>query len=401
MNKQLSRWLMTLGPGIITAAMVFGPSKITITSMMGARYGYDLLWIILVAIGFMIVFTQMAARVGLATPDSLLTTIGEKFGKAARIAIGIGVFLVCISFQAGNAIGTGISISEATGTRPAIWIILFNLIGIAMLFLRSFYKAFEKLMMALIGIMLGAFFITLFFTKPSLGGMVQGIIPSIPDGSQTLLIAFMASCFSIVGALYQAYMVQEKRKSRPDLEQRPKDTLPGMIILGGLSAIVLICSAAVLHARGIPVNTAMDMARALEPLFGQYATAIFLTGLFGASFSSLIGNAALGGTLLGDGLGYKGQLNSTAVKIYIGIIMVVGAAIAIIFGKLPMELITLAQAVTIFVVPFIGYALYSIANDAPIMGSYVNTRFQKTVALVGLVVMFGLAVSNAKNLFFS
>ncbi len=82
----------------------------------------------------------------------------------------------------------------------------------------------------------------------------------------------------------------------------------------------------------------------------------------------MIGNAALGGTLLGDALGYGGSLQSGMVRFFIGVIMVIGSVVAISFGKLPLELIVLAQAVTIFVVPFIGVALYLIANDEKIMG---------------------------------
>ena len=60
-------WLSILGPGVITAALVFGPSKMTITSKMGADYGFSLLWVVIVAICFMTVFTNMAARIGIAT----------------------------------------------------------------------------------------------------------------------------------------------------------------------------------------------------------------------------------------------------------------------------------------------------------------------------------------------
>ncbi|WP_373512782.1 divalent metal cation transporter, partial [Persicitalea sp.] len=112
MTKQntVVRWLQTLGPGLITAALVFGPSKLTITSKLGASYGFELLWIIPVAILFMIVFTTMSARIGLATDQSLLSSIKARFGKTAATVVGIGVFLVCISFQAGNAIGVGIAV---------------------------------------------------------------------------------------------------------------------------------------------------------------------------------------------------------------------------------------------------------------------------------------------------
>src|SRR5690606_1916591 len=100
-SNRLMKWLVALGPGIVTAAIVFGPSKITITSKMGAMYGYSLLWVVVIAIFFMIIFTNIASRIGVATGQSLLMTIRQKYGAWASGLIGIGIFLVATSFQAG------------------------------------------------------------------------------------------------------------------------------------------------------------------------------------------------------------------------------------------------------------------------------------------------------------
>ncbi len=256
-------------------------------------------------------------------------------------------------------------------------------------------------MIALIIMMLFAFIVTMVMSKPSVAGIAGGLVPEIPTGSQKLIIAFMASCFSIVGAIYQSYLVQERKRLRPEVKQTGKETLPGMLILGFMSATVMICAATVLHPAGIKISSATDMAMALEPVFGNAAAGLFLIGLFGASFSSLLGNAALGGTLLGDALGFGGMLSSKMVRLFIAVIMIIGATVAIIFGKLPLELIVLAQAVTIFIVPFIGVALFFVANDAKIMGPLKNNLFTNIAAGIGLLIMLGLAVSNAITLFFS
>lgn len=399
-SASLLKWLASLGPGIITAALVFGPSKITITSKMGAEYGYSLLWIVVVAIFFMAVFTTMAARIGLAAQQSFLNTIRERWGKRASIGLGIGIFLVTASFQAGNSIGVGIALAEATQTSTKPWIILFNGIAIGLLFFRTFYKVLEKLMITLISIMLFAFVITLFLAKPDFAKVAMGFVPSLPAGSQGLTIAFVASCFSIVGALYQSYLVQERRRINPGVVLNSNASRPGIVILGILSAIVMICGAAILHPQGIKVVSATDMAKALEPLFGRFSSTLFLSGLFGASFSALIGNATLGGTLLGDALGYGSQLNTKAVRGLIALVMVIGAAVALSFGKLPLELIILAQSVTILIVPFIGLAMYAIANDTRIMGQYRNTLPARVAGGLGLLLIIGLAISNVKELFF-
>jgi Mn2+/Fe2+ NRAMP family transporter len=385
---------------MITAALVFGPSKVTITSKLGAQYGFDLLWIIVVAIFFMVIFTAMSSRIGMATDQSFLNIVKMKWGKPAAVATGVGVFLVCASFQAGNSIGIGISIAELTKSSPTPWIIAFNAFGISLLFFRSFYKVLEKIMIALIIVMLVAFMVTLFLSAPSLPQIAGGLVPAVPTGSLGLVIAFMASCFSIVGACYQSYLMQERRRIHPAGKQSSADSFPGILILGIMSAIVLICAAAVLHPKNLPVNSGSDMARVLEPLFGNYASAFFLIGLFGAAFSSLIGNASLGGTLMGDALGYGSSFNSTVVRSLIALIMIIGAVIAIMFGSLPIELMIFAQSITILVVPFIGIALYLIANDVAIMGTLKNSGATKVFAGLGLLVLFSLAIKNIQTLFF-
>lgn len=392
-------WLHSLGPGIIIAALIFGPSKITITTILGANYDYALLWIVAVAIFFMIIFTSMSARIGLAMKTSLLTAIRAKWGKPVGIACGLGVFLVTASFQAGNSIGIGISIGEATHTSQVWWIILFNLVAIGLLFFRTFYKVLEKIMIALVFLMLFAFVTTLLLVRPDPWSILSGFVPRIPEGSLWLVIAFIASCFSLVGACYQSYLVQERLRIHPDIHQTGKESLAGMCLLGIMSAILLVCAAAVLHPMHITINSATDMARALEPSFGKYASYLFLAGLFGASFSALIGNATLGGTLTGDALGLGGKLSSRATRGLIALIMALGAAVAIGFGRLPLQLIVFAQAITIFIVPFIGVALYLVANDRALMGPYRNRVFSNVAGAVGLLVMIFLALSNLRSLF--
>jgi Mn2+/Fe2+ NRAMP family transporter len=348
----------------------------------------------------MMIFTSMSARIGLATQRSVLQTIREKWGKAAAVGTGVGVFFVTASFQAGNSIGVGISLGELLHTPAYPWIITCNLVALGLLFFRSFYKLLEKIMMLLIGLMLFAFVSTLLLSRAPITSIVKGVVPAVPAGSVGLIVAFIASCFSVVGAFYQSYLVQERRRLSPGLKQSSRSSYAGMIMLGFLSVTVLICASVVLHPAGIKVQTATDMARALQPLFGHYASVLFLCGLFGASFSALVGNSSVGGTVLSDALGRGSSLRSGTVRILIALIMITGAAIALIFGRLPLELIIFAQTVTIFVVPFIGLALYLIAGDRGIMGEQANGSWTKGVAATGLVILFILAVTGAWELFF-
>lgn len=395
-----ARLFRSLGPGIITAALVFGPGSLTLASRLGSAYAYRMLWVIAAAVVLMIVFTSMNARIGAAAPRSLLMVIREKWGRMAAILTGTGVFLVTASFQAGNVAGVGIAFAGLFGSPIAPWAIAFTLAGIGLLFFKAFYSVLEKVMMVLTGLMIVAFLVTMIWVKPSLSGIASGFVPAIPDGAFGLIIATVASNFSIVGAFYQSYLVRERGWRENEVKKALTDSIVGIVILGLIGSMILITAAAVLHARSAEVRTATDMAAALEPLLGAKAETLFMFGLFSASFSSLIGNATIGGALLGDALGFGSKLHSPRVRFLIALVMILGAVVALAFGGLPLELIVFAQSLTIFIVPFIGIAVYAVANDRAVMGSLRNRAFSNVLGGLGLLILIILAVSNAKELFF-
>ena len=394
------KWVGWLGPGFITAALVLGPGSITISSTLGASFGYSLLWVILISTIFMITFVGMSIRISLATDCSLLTTIREKWGNPVAVIIGIGIFLVTASFQAGNAVGAGLAFSELSDTHITPWIITFSLASISLLYFKQFYKILEKLMLVLVGVMLLSFLGTLIIVKPSLSGITGGLVPAIPSGSLMLAVALVASSFSMGGAFYQSYLVKEKKWKREEHKQAKYEGVSGIAVLGLISAIILICAATVLQPLDITITSAADMGLAIEPLFGGLATTLFMMGLFGASFSSLIGNATVGGTLLSDALGFGSRLSDRNTRLFIMAVMIIGAIVAVWFGGIPIDLIVFAQGVTIFVVPFVGIILYMTAANKEIVGEFHNSTRSNIFGFLGLVFLITLAFMNAKALFF-
>jgi manganese transport protein len=381
--------------------LVLGPGSLTVSSIIGANFGYHLIWALALATIIMMVFTEMSARIGMATNQTLLTTIRQKYGKTVSILIGIGAFLVTASFQAGNAIGSGVALSVLTGTSQDLWTILFTLFAMSLLFFKNFYKILEKLMLVLVAIMLFSFVTTLIIAKPSLTGIVGGLVPSIPSGSLLLMIALFATTFSIVGAFYQSYLVQEKGWNKSNMKEGMRESYSGIIILGLISGVVMMSAAAVFLPQGIAIGSVTDMGKSLEPLYGSWATVIFMIGLWGAAVSSLTGNATIGGALLADALGLGRKLSDKAVRYCIIAVMAIGAIVAVAFGRIPVQLITLAQAVTITVVPLIGIALYMVTNDKKVMGEFHNTTTKNIIGIIGLIVLIVLAGNTIRTLFFA
>ena len=390
----MKKFLQYMGPGIITAALVFGPGSLTITSKLGSLYAYQHIWVIVLAIFFMVIFTEMGARIGVATGSSLLTIIREKWGRVASALLGLGIFAITASFQAGNTMGASVAFAELFGTDSFPWVIAFTLVAISLLFFSSFYQVLERLMIALVGVMLLSFFVTLLLARPNLVALVAGLVPSLPAGSEVLTIALIASSFSVVGAFYQGYLVKEKGWRKEEVREAGRESLAGVMILGMISLFILANAATILYPQGIQVTTANDMGLALEPLYGSTATVIFMLGLFGASFSSLIGNATIGGSLLADAFSLGSQLKSSRVRGMIMLVMLIGAAIALAFGRLPLELIVFAQAITVIIAPAVGIALLVLANDTSRMGALRNSRWKNIGGVAGLLLLLFLSGSQ-------
>ena len=387
-----------IGPGLITAALVFGPGSLTVNTKLGASYGYLLLWVILISIFFMISFTRLSGTIGCLTKESLMQMISRIYGRWTAFFLGIGIFFIGSSFQAGNSIGAGVAFYEMFGISNAFWIVLISVIAIVLIYARSFYKVLEIVMSILVILMLFCFLITLILSKPDLNGILSGLKFEMPAGSDLLVVALVASSFSIVGAFYQSYLVQAKGWSANDINTSGQESLRGILILGFLSAMVMMCAASILHHQNIEVNHAADLGLALEPLFGETTKMLFMTGLFAASFTSLLGNATIGGTILGDAFGFGHDLQNPRVKAMVVLVILFGSTIAIAFGRLPLQLIIFAQAITIIVAPAAAFFLLLLAHRRDIMQDKIYTLSRSIIPVAGFLLLVVLAFFHLKRL---
>ena len=392
------RGLAKFGPAFITAALVFGPGSITTASSMGADFAYDLIWVPVIATVLMLCFVDLCVRIGLSTDSGPIGTISKRFTRVAGVLVGLGAFAVTASFQAGNSAGTGAAMSVLFGGDATLFAVLFTLLALGLVWLPSFYRQLERVMVVLILALVVIFLITMVVARPDLGQLVAGLVPSFPSGSAALVVGAAATTFSVVGALYQIQLVREKGWTAADYRTARKDAVAGTLILGGLSFVIMIAAAAVLNPRGVSVQSPADMATILEPSIGGWASTLFALGLWAAAFSSLVGNSTIGGSMLAGALDIEtGGLSSAKVKACISVVILLGGIVAAVFGGLPVQLIITAQAVTIFVVPLIGVLLVWLGR-VPERGELKLSVAQLVLAIVGVLFLVLLAVNYLRNL---
>ena len=397
-SSQTRRGLAKFGPAFITAALVFGPGSITTASSMGADFAYDLVWVPVIATVLMLCFVDLCVRIGLSTDAGPIGTISQRFTRVAGVLVGLGAFAVTASFQAGNSAGTGAAMSVLFGGDATLFAVLFTLLGLGFVWLPSFYRQLERVMVVIILALVVIFLITMVVARPDVGQVVAGLVPRLPSGSAALVVGAAATTFSVVGALYQIQLVREKGWTAADYRSARKDAVAGTLILGGLSFVIMVAAAAVLNPRGASVQSPADMAAILEPSIGGWASTLFALGLWAAAFSSLVGNSTIGGSMLAGALDIEsGGLSSARVKVCISVVILLGGVVAAIFGGLPVQLIITAQAVTIFVVPLIGVLLVWLGR-VPERGELKLSVAQLVLAVVGVLFLVLLAVNYLRNL---
>jgi len=384
----LRKLFSVLGPGFILASVVLGPGSITTSSKIGAEHGYALMWVIIAAAVAMGMYTTMAARFGVTHDESILSAISGAYGRWFAALIGVSCFLMAASFEFGNNLGVATAMHSLTGISETVWPLFFTSLALILVFFaRNLYRILEKMMMVLVMVMILAFFINLSFARPQPLAIIGGFVPSIPDNALNEMAALVATTFCLHACLYQSYLVQDKGWTLPDLKRGRRDSLAGIVMLGGISMLIIMTSAAALHPRGINIATAADMAIQLEALFGRFAKYIFSLGLWAAAFSSLTVNAIMGGGLLSDGLGMGRSMGDRAPKLFTALIMLVGMTIAVFFRGNIVYALVLAQAATLFAVPSVAIGLFLLLNNKKAMKEWANTRAQNVIAVFGLVLI--------------
>lgn len=389
--------LAAIGPTFITAALMFGPGSITLASTAGSRFGYQLLWVPIVATVLMIVFCDLAVRIGLGSGLGTHEVFRKRFGPVLAVVAALTAFLVCSSFQAGNSMGTGIAASIALPGDTRWYAVAFTLLGVAMVWARKFYPLLESTMTWVVVVMLAIFVVTMIVSKPSVGAIAAGLIPSLPAGSQAVVVAMVATTFSVVGAMFQIQLAKQKGWTRENYAMARSGVVAGILILGLLSLLVMVTAASVLRPAGVTVTSPADLAGVLRPIAGDWAAWLFAIGLWGAAFTSMIGNGTIGGSMLSAAFGWGQSMDTTRVKAAITFVLLLGGLVAVMFGKVPLELITTAQAATIFGVPIIGVMMLVLARSR-LLGNLRTSWPQFAVCCLGVAFLVYLAFTYAKGL---
>ncbi len=400
-----------IGPGTLVAAAFIGPGTVTVCTLAGVQYSFTLLWAMLLSIIATIVLQEMAARLGLVSGMGLAKSVKKEikipiFRTLAVILIVSAILVGNAAYEAGNisggVLGLGTIFSETTvsigGFNLNYLNVLVGVIAFILLYLGN-YKILERSLIFLVLLMSLSFVITAIITKPDIVEVLKGIfIPSFPEEGWLTIIALVGTTVVPYNLFLHASLVKEKWKGVEELRLARRDTYIS-IVLGGLVSMAIIVSAAAIS--GSEVRNASDLAKGLEPLYGNFSKYFLSLGLFAAGITSAI-TAPLAAAYVAKGcFGWSGGLRSGNFRSVWMVVLALGVIISS-GGWKPIEVIKFAQVANGLLLPIIAGFLLWVVNRKTVLGDYCNSRVQNVLGwLIVLTTVLLGAQSLAKVFGFS
>jgi Mn2+/Fe2+ NRAMP family transporter len=378
-----------VGPGILAGLSDDDPAGITTYSILGADYGYELLWVLLISTAALVLFHELGARMGIVTGQGLVGLIRERYGiRLAALAVGALVFAnigtTCAEF-AGVAASLGLAGVSRYASVPLA------AIAVSALVLRGSFHRVERVLLALGGVF-AAYVVSGLLAGPEWGEAARGLVePSIPL-DRAAIVAATATVGTTLApwglAFIQSYAV-DKRLAPKDLAFERIDVVTGAVMTGVIGLFVIVACAATLHADGRSIDSATDAATALEPLAGGLAAALFGAGLLGAGLLAASILPLSTAYSVGEVVGSEAALDDPVrdAPLFYGtyaVIVVAAVAVVLVPGVPLIPILYLTQALNaVLLLPLLIF-VYGISRDRELMGAHANGRWGALASAVAI-----------------
>jgi NRAMP (natural resistance-associated macrophage protein)-like metal ion transporter len=396
-----------LGPGFVTASAGNDVGGIATYSAAGAKFGYIVLWTLVPLAVSLIVVQEMAGRMGAVTGQGLAGLIRENFG----------IRLTFIAMAALFFINTGITATEFAGIAASAQIFhlsRFIIIPLAtivvfLLVLRLSNKIVERVFVVF-SLIYVSYIVSGIQAKPDWGAVVHGtLVPTFSNEA-----GFLVTVVGLIGTTISPYMqfflqsaVVEKGSGPRDLWNVRADIVVGSILGIAIAGFMIIANAATIHHSAMithkpPLDIdsaqAIDFARALEPLAGDFAAALFGFGILNAGLFTATVLPLATAYIICEAFGLEAAVDRrwSEAPVFYGLFaagLVLGAGLVLLLPSDQLFRFTFyAQVMQGAVLPLELVLMLIIINRKRVMGKYVNTRTVNIIAWATAIVIGGLAI---------
>jgi NRAMP (natural resistance-associated macrophage protein)-like metal ion transporter len=391
--------LAVLGPGIITGNVDNDAGGITTYSVIGARFGYSMLWMLLLITFTLAMIQEMSARMGVVTGKGLADLIRERFG--IRLTMVVMVLLVFTNLA--NTMGEFAGVAGASSILGLNRFIVIPAVAFSvwLLVVKGSYRAVEKVLLVFCVLYL-TYVISAFMAHPNWGVVAKSaVVPTFQMNPEfiSLFIATIGTTIAPWMQFYQQSSVAEKAIDLKHYRYEVLDTYIGSFLTNFVSFFIVVACASTLFVAGVRVNTAAEAAGALAPLAGRYASILFAVGLINASIMAAgvlpLSTAYSVAEAFGweSGVGKSFREAPLFYGLYTALIVLGAGTIMFVPESKLIGIMLFSQAANGVLLPLILVLMLKLINDKSLMGEYVNSRGKNIAVWAQAIVMIILAAT--------
>ena len=410
-RNPIKRFLLLLGPGLITGASDDDPSGIGTYTSAGASLGFATLWTALLTLPLMAAVQFICAKIGMVSGMGLAGVLRKHYPRWV-IYGAISLLLIANTINAGTDIGAVASAINLLVPIPALILVVPIAIAIVALQIWGSYALIVKIFKWLT-LTLFAYIAAAFLAKPNWGQVLKAtFIPTIRFDNQylTTLLAILGTTITPYLYFWQASqeVEEELRMGRETLAEREGatdrelriaelDVDTGIVFCNVVFYFVILASAATLHATGqTNIQSATDAAKALIPLSGRAATILFSLGLIGSGFLAvpvLTGSSAYA---MCEAFDWKYGLNEKlrdALRFYA--IIAISTLIGLLINLLkipPVTALFWTAVINGVLAPPLLVLIMLVSNNKKVMGKRVNGKLTNFLGWATAAVLFAAAL---------
>lgn len=414
MHKAEEYW-HSLGPGLTTGAADDDPSGIATYSEVGAKYGFQMLWLATLTFPLMAVVQEMCARIGLVTGQGLAGNIKDLYPRWV-LHLCTALLFIANVFNIGADLGAMAAAAQLLSAHVPFegYVIFFAVLGLVLQIFTS-YKTYAQYLKWLALVLL-AYVVTAFFVDIDVKAVARAaVIPTITFSREQLLLitAVLGTTISPYLFFWQTSQeveekilagrdtIETRRGSNPvEIKKMRIDVWSGMFLSNVIMFFIIVVCGATLFSQDITITTAADAAAALEPLAGRWATLLFAIGIIGTGFLAVPVLAGSASYALAESFDWKEGLYrkfNDAYGFYAVIILSVLVGLAINFLQLdPIRMLVYSAVVNGLVAPLILGLIVHISSQRAVMGEWANGR---VVRFLGWFLTVGMTIAGIATIF--
>lgn len=382
---KLGLFFSIMGPGIITAFADNDAGGIATYAAAGAKYGYQLMFTMIISTICLAIAQEISARTGAVTGQGLSDLIRERYGVRWTFFAMAILLIANLGTTASEFSGIATSF-EIFGVSKYISVPIMA-VFVWWLVIKTDYQRVEKIFLLLCLTFL-SYVISGFVVKPPWGQvLIQSIIPNFSPDPAFLLVAIgvIGTTITPWGQFYVQSSIVDKGITAKDYNYTRWDVLIGSFFTGFIAFFIIVATASTLYVNHISIETAKDAAQALEPLAGHYAEWLFAFGLLGASMLAAFILPLSTSYAICEAFGFERGISKSydEAPIFFGLytaIIVLGATMVLWPGLSLYKIMLISQVINGVLLPPILVFMVLIASDKNIMGEYANSLLYNIVS---------------------